>query len=259
MKATWNGFLTLGDIAMPVRLYTAVRSTAPRYVQIHAPDHSPVERLYKCQDEGREISPDEVARAVPVERGFIEVTHQDIRRRRGDAKSITIKQFSDPNDIDPSYYEKLYYMVPGKGGESAYALLGQALRRAAKAAVVTFTLHEKEHLGVMTVFDSMLRLQQLRFADEIISPAHVKLPVLPQSSAEQVNLTMKLLERYSAPFFIEDYHNEQNSIVHEIIDRKAKGLELRRETPNLPQITDEADVIPALKALLSRKSSKYLS
>lgn len=253
MKASWSGFLTLGPIAIPMRLYTAVRSAAPQYVQVHAKDHSPIERVYKCQQEGGEVPYDEIVRAVPVERGFIEVTRQDIQRQRGDIKSIDIKQFSDPGHIDPSYYEKPYYMVPGKGGELAYALLRQTLERTQKTAIITFVLYEKERLGIVTVFNGLLRLQQLRFADEIVPLSTIKLPSLPQPGPEQINLALSLLERYSMPLHVEDYHSEQNDIVHEIIDRKTKGLELKRPSQPLPHASNEAEITPALKALLEDK------
>jgi non-homologous end joining protein Ku len=44
MKATWQGYIALGQLGIPAKLYSASRSIRPQFVQLHEKDSSPVER-----------------------------------------------------------------------------------------------------------------------------------------------------------------------------------------------------------------------
>jgi non-homologous end joining protein Ku len=56
MKATWQGYIALGQLGIPAKLYSASRSIRPQFVQLHEKDSSPVERVLKCSSENHEIS-----------------------------------------------------------------------------------------------------------------------------------------------------------------------------------------------------------
>jgi DNA end-binding protein Ku len=254
MKASWSGYFRVGELTVPMLLYSGTRSVSPRFVQLHANDHSPVARVYVCKKDGRELQPDEIVRAVERNGKYIEMRDVDISVAGSDDKSIIVRQFSDDHIIDPMYYEKPYYMVPGRGGEAAYTLLRQAFVRTKKIAIITFTFYEKEHIGIVSVKDGLLMLQQLRFADEIMPRTDIKTPPLPQPSPDQVDAAMQLMERYSAPFYVEDYRNDQLDQLNEIIERRANGLPLKRKPRIAPHATPAEELMPKLRALLTHNS-----
>lgn len=254
MKASWNGYFRVGELTVPMRLYSGTQSATPRFVQLHAKDHSPVTRVTKCKKDGEELSPGDIIKAVEHNGTYLEIKDTDIQIESATDKVIIVRQFSDQGVVDPVYYEKPYYMVPGKGGEVAYTLLRQAFIRTNKVAITTFTLYEKEHIGIVSVNDGILMLQQLRFADEIVPRAAIKTPSLPQPSPEQVEAAVRLMERYSTPFYVEDYRNEQLDELHEVIDRRAKGLPLKHKPQIAPRTTPEEELMPKLRALLSHAS-----
>jgi DNA end-binding protein Ku len=140
MKATWQGYIALGQLGIPVRLYSASRLVRPQFVQLHEKDSAPVERVLKCSAENREITYKEIVRAVEYEPGhYITLTGQELERNLPTpAKTIEVKQFCELSEVAPIYYEKPYYIVPSKGGERAYALLREALVRSKKAIVAQF-------------------------------------------------------------------------------------------------------------------------
>lgn len=146
--------------------------------------------------------------------------------------------------------------MPGKGGEIAYTLLRQAFIQTGKVAITTFTLYEKEHIGIVSVSDGVLLLQQLRFADEIVPRSEIKTPSLSQPSPDQVDVAVRLMERYSAPFYIEDYRNEQLDELNEMIDRRAKGLSVKRKPQIAPHTTPEEELVSTLRALLRHTSNE---
>jgi DNA end-binding protein Ku len=256
MKASWNGYFRVGELTLPMRLYSGTQSIAPKFVLLHAEDHSPIARINKCKKDGEELHPKDIVKAVEHNGKYLEIAETDVQASSGDDKSIIVRQFSNDDAVDSIYYEKPYYMVPGKGGETAYTLLRQAFAQTKKVAIATFTLYEKEHIGIVSAVDGILLLQQLRFANEIVPRSSIKTPALPQPSPNQVETAVRLMERYSAPFYIEDYRNEQLDDLNEIIDRRSKGLPLKHKPQIEPHTTPEEELMPKLRALLSHSTNE---
>jgi DNA end-binding protein Ku len=250
MKASWQGYIALGQLGIPVRLYSANRSVRPQFVQLHEKDSSPVERVLKCS---AEISYKEVVRAVEYEPGrFITLTGQELERNLpAPAKTIDVKQFCELSEINPIHYEKPYYIVPSKGGEKAYALLREALVRSNKAVVAQFAIHNREHIGVISLHGDLLVLNQLRFADEIIPRTELKTRALPRPSPTEVNTLRSVIDHFSGPFYIEDYHDNYSEQIRTLIERKIKGLPPPRREPVSANATPEEEIVTALQNTLS--------
>lgn len=253
MKAAWQGYIALGQLGIPVRLYSANRSVRPQFVQLHEKDSAPVERVLKCSAENHEISYKEVVRAVEYEPGrYITLTGQELERNLPTpAKTIEVKQFCELSEINPIHYEKPYYVVPSRGGEKAYALLREALVRSEKAVVVQFAIHNREHIGVVSLHGDLLVLNQLRFADEIVPRSEVKTRALPRPSPTEVNTLRSVIDHFSGPFYIEDYHDNYSEQVRTLIERKVKGLPPPRREQVNANATPEEEIVSALENTLS--------
>jgi DNA end-binding protein Ku len=250
MRASWRGYVRIGDVMFPVKLYSGVRSVTPQYIRLHAKDHSPITQIITCQKDGEQLESSDVIRAVEVNGKYIEISETDIEVSGAANKNIAVRQFSEPSEIDPVYYDKPYYIVPGKGGELAYTIMRQAFIRSNKVAIVTYMFYEKEHLGIIRTIDGILLLQQLRFAEELVQRRDIDTPSLPQPLPADVDIAAKLMNRYSSSFFIDDYQNEQLSSLNEIIERKAKGLPPKRRSNIASETTPEDEVVKKFEALL---------
>lgn len=256
MRASWNGYFKLADVVLPIRLYSAITSTLPSFVQLHGRDHAPIRRITVCSQDGEELSADDIVRAVERDGRLVELSESDLARSHTEDKSIIVRQFAEPGAIDPIYYDKPYYMVPGTGGELAYTVLRQAFQKAGKVALVTYMYYERARLGIVRHRDGMLVLQQLHFADELLPRSKLKTPALPQPSPAQVNLAASLMERYASSFYIDDYRNNQVDELNELIDRKMRGLAPKRRSRVTPQTTPEDELTPALRALVGGSSTE---
>jgi DNA end-binding protein Ku len=258
MKAAWDGHIALGRLGIPVRLYSATRSTRPQFVQLHEKDSAPVERVLRCKNENKDISAKEIVRAVEYEPGrYITLTGQELERNLpASAKTIDVKQFCDFSEIDPIYYEKPYYIVPAKGGERAYALLREALIRSKKAVVVQFVLYGREHIGVIGLFRDLLVLNQLRFASEIVPRSDLKTRAMPRPSPAEVNTLQSVIEHYSGPFYTEDYHDDYSEQVQMLVERKIKGLPAPRRESVSPNATPEEEIVSALENTLAENTHR---
>lgn len=258
MRATWNGYLRLGTLSVPVKLYAATRAVGPHFVQLHAKDHAPITRQTICQLDGEEVVYKDIVRAVEHEGTYVELSEDDLQLDGENEKALQIRQFSDSFDIDPFFYEKPFYVVPGEGGEFAYALLRQAFVKAKKIAIATYVYYDKQHLGIISVVDGIIRLQQLRYVDEVIAPKELPSRSLPQPAPGQVDTAVQLMERYSTAFYIGDYSNEQVDMLNKLVERRAKGHATLPRSRKAVEATAEHDIMPTIKDILNEKNQHVL-
>lgn len=250
MRASWKGYFRIGDLTMPVRLYSATRSISPNFVQLDTKDHLPVKRVTVSAKDGKKLNEDDIVRAIEHEGRFIELSEQEIARHAGFERDIVVQQITDPQTIDPIYYDSPYYLVPDRGGELIYSIQRRAFEKTGLAAIITMLFYGRERLGVVTPVDGLLRLQTLRFDEEIISIGEIDKPALPRPSPTQVSVASELLERHNLPFHASDYHNQQLNLLSEMVDRKSKGLPLKRHQIIASDTTPEKEVVEKMRRML---------
>lgn len=258
MRALWKGLIALGQLGIPVRLYSATQRTLPTLHVVHETDNSPVERVLFCAREGKQISHDQTIRAAEVNGAYITITNRELESTIDrPAKSIAVQQFCNLADIPPQYFEKPYYAVPARGGERAYALLRDALVRSDKVALAQFMIHGADHIGMLAPARDILMLHQLRFATDIVPRSSLKTPQLPRSNPNELEVLCSVIDRFAGPVFIEDYHDEHAEALAALIDRKARGLKPARPERIEAHATPEADIIPTLERTLDNQATLH--
>lgn len=257
-RAVWQGYIVLGQLGIPVRLYNGLQAREPRFVQLHESDGSPVERQLRCKAEQREISSAETIRAVEVSPGhYVPLSEQELTVTTSSSfKSLVIQQFSEPDVVSSIYYEKPFYSVAAKGGERAYALLREVLARTNKMAIVTYTMYNREHIGALQVHEDLLLVQQLRYTAEIVPRSSVKTPTLPKPSPMEIEALSQVVDRLSGPLYLTDYHDEQAERLQQLVERKAKGLPAPRGEKTAPHATPEGRIVSALQATLGDRQER---
>lgn len=249
-RASWKGFLRIGNVTLPVRLYGATRSVAPRFIQLHAIDHAPVRRVTVCAQDGEEVSDGDIIRAAEYDGKYIELTEEEIEGQTGFERDIVIRQITDAGVIDPLYYDTPYYLIPDKGGELSYAIFRRAFEKTAKVAIATLLFYGRERLAAISSHDGMMYAQTLRFQDEIVPKSDMRSPSLPQPSPAHVSIASRVLEHYDLPFYPGDYRSQQLDLLNELIERKAKGLPAKKREQISYGTTPEGEVMTEMKAML---------
>lgn len=250
-RASWKGYFRIGNVVMPVRLYTATRSITPHFVQLHAKDHAPVQRITVCMKDGEELKDGDIVRAAEYDGKYIELSEDELERQAGFERDIVVRQITEVSEISPIYYDSPYYLVPDKGGELMYSILRRAFEKMHKVAIATLLFYGHERLGVVSSHDGTLYFQLLRFHDEILPRSDAPSPALPQPSPAQISVASQLLERYNLAFHPSDYRNQQIDLLNELVERKAKGLPLKKREYIAESATPESEVIHKMKEMLA--------
>jgi len=256
-RASWRGNFRLGNLIIPIKLYSATKHAGREFVQVHKADMFPIKRKLVCSKDGEELNTNDVIRAIEHNGKHVALANLDEIEPHVE-RDIIVRQFASIDHVHSLYHDKPYYMAPEAGGEAAYAILRNGLKRANKIAVVTYNLYGQAHLGVIGPSDGILMLQELKYADELVDKREIKMPSLPQPPPGQADLMFSVIEKYTTDFYLEDYRNEQQDTMNELVEKLIKGLPAAKQNHTQTIATSEKDISHTFKGLLE-ESKRTLS
>jgi DNA end-binding protein Ku len=245
-RSLWNGAIRFGLVSVPIKLYGAASSKQIRFRELHEADAAPLEHRRVCAKEDKEVPYDEVVRGYETSPGrYVVLTKEEIEaagRARG--KTIDLEDFVPGDEIDPVFYDTPYWLGPQKGAEEAYTVLMEALERSGLVGIGRFVLRTREQLVALHPADGALRLETMRFHDEVIEPGDLDIPepskTLGDKEAKMAEALVSSLETEFDPTEYEDTYRER---VLEVVNAKAEG---RQITPAEPVSDDGGADLMAL-------------
>jgi DNA end-binding protein Ku len=224
-RAIWNGAISFGLVTIPVQLVSAVRSQRPRFHLLHAKDESPVHYERVCQREAKPVPWGDIVKGFEYEKGEYVVLDKDDFKKAALEKSDTIDilSFVGAGDIDSRYFDTPYYLAPGKGGDRAYALLRETVRKSGKVGVAQLILRQSQHLAALTVKDDVFVLTLLRLADDIAATDSIKTPSGKGLRDAELQMAARLVDGFAGPWRPEQYKDQYAANLEAIIKAKLKG------------------------------------
>jgi len=257
-RALWKGSLAFGLVSIPIELHVAVRDHRPRFRMLHAADHSPVNFTRVCAREGRPVAWADLVKGYEYSKGhFVILTKDDFRAAALEkTHRIDIIDFVTASEIDDRFFETPYYLVPGKSGDHAYALLREAMRETERIGIATFILRDTQHLTAVEVIDDALVLTLLRFADELVSLDEFSLPSDKAVKKAELEMAKTLVGHLAAKWEPEKYTDEYRDNLMRIIQAKAKGKKITLESPETPRQAKVVDLMERLRRSLAEKGAR---
>jgi DNA end-binding protein Ku len=226
----------------------AVSEHSLHFNLLHAKDSSPIGYEKVCKKEGKPVPDDEIVKAYEVSKGtYVEVEDADFEAARVEGyHTFDISDFVEVDEIDPIYFERSYYLVPQDGGEKVYTLLVRAMEDAGLAAVGTFVMREREHLGCLRIRDGVIILERMYFADEIRPSDELK-PSRARVTKQELEMATALIDRFTGSFDPSKYSDTYTEKLLDVIKRKQKGETVEVEEPESPE-EETPDLMAALRA-----------
>jgi DNA end-binding protein Ku len=257
-RGIWTGALSFGLVNIPVEVHTAVRDNRPHFRLLHDKDRSPINYERVCQKEGEAVGWDELVKGYEYEKGrFVVLTKEDFAAAALEkTRRIDILDFVKADDIDDRYFDKPYYLTPGKGGDVAYALLRDAIRESGRIGVAKFIMREVQHLAAVEVVDEALVLSTLRFADELVDVGTLNLPGRKQAGKKELDMATSLVESLAADWNPEKYTDDYRENLMRVIKAKMKGksADLVAEEPH--RDAKVVDLMERLRQSLDQSSGR---
>jgi len=248
-QGIWNGTISFSLVAIPVRMVTAVESGRVSFHLLHSKDYSRLTRKMFCPEEGKLVPPDEIVRGYELSPDkYVLMTDKELESVTPErSRTMEIIEFIDRKEIDPIYYGHPYYLVPAKGGEKAYQLLVEVMRRTNKAGLAKFVLAEREYLMAVISKEGALEVITLHYHDDIL-PCEDLLPKKSPVDADEEKRVLNSIREMTKKFDPGQYADKRRTRIMELVMRKAKE-QAPVEAPVLSEEEGEgpADLIAALE------------
>ena len=258
-RPVWSGTISFGLIAIPIKLFNAVRHKGVSFNQLDDRTMSRI-RYRKVSDEsgGEEVPDEHIVKGYEVSKGRYVIVDPDELEPFIPAatRTIELEEFVELDEIDPVYFESAYYVAPD-ANPKPYVLLGRAMEEAGKVAIGRFVMRNKQYTAAIRAIDGRLMMSTLAYADEVIQPETIdELSGLDgvDVSPREVQMAEALVESLSDEFAPDKYRDDYREQVLDLIAKKAAGEEFE-----VPEVAAEkpriVDLMAALEASVEAAKS----
>lgn len=240
-RALWSGSISFGLLQIPVSLYTAEQSNELHFHQLDRHDLAPIHYQRVNANTGKTVEWKDIVRGYEYARGeYVVIDDDDLIAANVEAtQTIDLQDFVDAKAILPTFFERPYYVTPGKRAEKAYALFRDALERKKVAAVGTVVIRTRQHLCALFPRKDVILLELLRFAHDLRGTEGLALPKGSVGDARvsprELAMAEELIESMRADWEPEKYRDQYHDDLLALIERKAKTGKVeapaRREAP----------------------------
>ncbi len=253
-QGIWSGTISFSLVAIPVQMVTALRPGRISFRLLHRKDNSPLLRRMFCPREEKIVPSDEIIRGYEIAPDkYVPITDEELESVAPErTRTIEIIQFIDTQEVDSIYYGHPYYLVPSRGGEKAYRLLVELMRRTNKAGLARFVLGEREYLALVRSTQKVLSLITLHYSEDIIPDTGMVPKEGKLDAAEKARLK-RFINAMTSDFDPGKYADERREKIMKLLDKKRK----ERGMVEAPQLEEEETEGPVdLVAVLEKSMRK---
>jgi DNA end-binding protein Ku len=248
----WKGNIHFGETDLPVKLHAAIKEERIQFHLLHRRDHVKLRQQMICAYEKKPVPAEDQAKGFEVEEGKYLIVGPDELASAAPESSrmIEVHEFVGTEQIDPVFLERAYYLEPD-GQSGGYNALAAALRELAASGICTWIMRKRSYFGTLQTSGKILRLNTLRYADEVIPAGSLGLQQISLAEKE-LKIGIDLINHLSGPFHPEKFENEHQKKLQQLIDKKARGEKIVVMRPTRLKPTAPDKLLEALEASLKK-------
>jgi len=251
----WKGYIHFGDTDVAVKLHPAVREERIQFHLLHRRDQVRLRQQMVCAYEKQPVPAEQQSKGFEVEDGkYVIIDPAELEQTAPESsRMIEVHEFVKTGQIDPIFLDRLYYLEPdiqdiqGKG----YSALVRVLKELDVTGMCTWTMRKRSYFGALQAHGKMLRLNTLRYADEVIPVGSLDLEDIPLAEKE-LKIGSELIEKLTAPFEPQKFENEHEKKLQDMIEKKARGEDIAVVPPRRLKPTKPDQLLQALEASLKK-------
>jgi DNA end-binding protein Ku len=251
-RALWKGYIQFADENIPVKLHTAIREERIQFHLLHKRDNVKLHQQMVCAYEKKPVPMEEQAKGFELEEGkYIIVNPAELEQTvPEESRMIEVHEFVKTGQIDPVFLDRVYYLEPDIHSKG-YNALAEVLNQMGVSGICTWTMRKRSYLGALQARGRILRLDTLRYADEVISAESLELERYPLSEKE-LNIAAELIDKLAGPFQPHKFVDEHQKKLQILIDKKARGEKIAIMRPRRLRPTEPDKLLQALEASLKK-------
>jgi DNA end-binding protein Ku len=182
---------------------------------------------------------------------YVVLTKEDFKAAAVEKdRRVQVSDFVPAEAIDDRYFDQPYYLLPDKGGEHAYAVFNQALKETNRVGIGKVVLRDRQHLVAVESIDDRLVLTMLRFANEVVDAPEMADVERAKVAPKELKLAQDLIEALAADWKPEQYKDDYQENLQEVINSKLKGETIELEGEERPMRAEVIDLAERLRASL---------
>lgn len=250
-RPVWSGTLAFGLVTLPVELYPTTRSGGVSLRMI-GPDGTPLSRRYFCEADGEILTSDEIVRGYPIgDDEFVMIEDEELEALDPDrSRVIDLDVFVPRGDLDPSYVQNTYVLVPGDDAATAYRLLVASMAEEDRAGIATFVMRGTSYLLAIVSVGGTLRGMTLRYHDEVRSPEDVGLPELETADVDEVKEIEQAAKALAADTLdLSEMEDERSKRIAKLVDKRLKSGKGVHDAPEEEEPSDDEDEAPMIDVM----------
>ena len=224
-RPIWSGTISFGLVSVPVQLVSANRASKVAMHMVTG-EGKQLARRYFTENGRKPLEPDDIVRGYEIDKGkFVVVEDEDLERLAPEVtRDIDLSSFVPVDDIDPMYFVRAYYLIPGAGGSKAYRLLARVMEETGRAGIARFVMRAKEYLVALIAENGILRAETLRFANELRTAEDVGLPDPKKvSAADEKKMATQMKKLYKATFSPKELKDTMAEQLLKIAEKKKRA------------------------------------
>jgi DNA end-binding protein Ku len=257
MRPVWKGHISFGLVNVPVTLYPAEQRADLSLRLIDSRDMSRVRYERVNAETGEEVPWDRVVKGYEYDDGnYVVIGQDELKQAAPEAtQTVEIERFVDLGEIDPVYFDKPYFLEPGKKASKGYALLRDALSETGKAGIAKVVIRTRQYIAALVARGDGLVLDLLRYDQELREMDRLDLPGNADEEGvkkQEMKMARDLVESMAGPWDPSEYHDEYREKLQAWIEEKIESGEVERAPETSPGGEEAPEPINMMEAL--RKS-----
>lgn len=251
----WRGYLKLSLVSCAVAVVPAATEAERLTVHtLNAATGHRVRRRYVDAVTGKPVAPDQQVKGYEVGKDtYIQVTDAELETLRPESShTIDIRQFTEPDRIDPVWHRAGYFLVPDDSvGLEAYGVIRDAMRETGLVGVGRVTIQSRERRCTVAPRGKGMLLMTLRYPYEVrdAADAFAGIDPHPDLSDEARTLVARLVEEHTGRFRPADLRDRHKAALLKLARSKDKGTEPPPPPkPPQPAAGTVVNLMDALKA-----------
>ena len=247
-RASWKGYLKLSLVSCPVKLFPATSATAGKisFNMLHKDTLNRVQQKYHDPELG-EIDRADLVKGYQFEKDkYVVVTAEELDEIEIESsKTVDIDGFVGAGDVDPIYFDSMYYLAPdGPIAEETFGVILEAMRKVGKIAVARIVLSGRERLVTIQPIEDGFRLTTLRSPKEVREPSSVLDKLNVKYSKDMLDMAGQIIAQKKMTFAPDAFEDRYEEALLALVRSKIAGGQ-----PVITKAPERGNVVNLMDAL----------